>query len=443
VELRDLIVTPLLLMVIYATAYLVRPYVTDDITRRYFIPALTLRIVGALALGIIYQFYYSGGDTYNYHTYGSRQVWEAFMDSPEKGVQLFFSDGNNLVGIHEYAWKIPMLKDPSSYNVIRVASFFDLFTFSTYSATAICFALLSFLGAWLLFVSFYKFHPDMHRGIAIATLFIPSVIFWGSGILKDTITLACLGMGTYFCRDFIFNRRIRLLHVLTALLAVYIIFLIKKYILLCFLPALVVMFFGHAAKSFQNPVLRLLLLPVIILITGFAAYKSVMLVSEDDRRYSVDQLANTAKVTAYDIAFQTGRDAGSTYALGELDGSFGSMLRLAPQAINVSLFRPYLWEVRNPLMLISALESTLFLLASLYIVGRYIRHLPHAITNPDVLFCLVFSVSFAFAVGVSTFNFGTLSRYKIPLLPFYMLSLVFLHNYSKRDRNRPALERTE
>ena len=29
----------------------------------------------------------------------------------------------------------------------------------------------------------------------------------------------------------------------------------------------------------------------------------------------------------------------------------------------------------------------------------------------------------AFAVGVSTFNFGTLSRYKIPMEPFYLLGI--------------------
>ena len=78
----------------------------------------------------------------------------------------------------------------------------------------------------------------------------------------------------------------------------------------------------------------------------------------------------TAKITAYDIGYYTGRDAGSGYSLGELDGTFGSMIRLSPQAINVSLFRPYLWEVKNPLMLLSALESFLLLSLCLYIIVK-------------------------------------------------------------------------
>ena len=86
-ELRDLIVTPLLLIIVYWAAYLIRPLVTDDVNRVYFFPALSVRILGALAVGFIYQFYYDGGDTFNYHTHGSRHIWEAFMDSPENGLK--------------------------------------------------------------------------------------------------------------------------------------------------------------------------------------------------------------------------------------------------------------------------------------------------------------------------------------------------------------------
>jgi len=66
-----------------------------------------------------------------------------------------------------------------------------------------------------------------------------------------------------------------------------------------------------------------------------------------------------------------------------------------------------------------------------------------AINNPNVLFALIFSISFAFAVGVSTFNFGTLARYKIPLLPFFLVALILILHHSKRDRKLVELESTE
>src|SRR6187551_2176991 len=142
-ELRDLIVTPVLLIIIYGLAYVIRPYVTDRVNFRYFFPALTVKIIGALAIGFVYQFYYNGGDTYNYHTHGSRHIWNAIMDSPQ-GFNLIF--GGDLTGLYEYYSRIVFYGDPASYFIVRIAALFDLITFSSYSATAILFAVVSFIG---------------------------------------------------------------------------------------------------------------------------------------------------------------------------------------------------------------------------------------------------------------------------------------------------------
>jgi len=56
---RDFVVFPLVVSVIYAIAYAIRPSVTDEVTRRYFFPALTVKIAGALIVGLVYQFYYA------------------------------------------------------------------------------------------------------------------------------------------------------------------------------------------------------------------------------------------------------------------------------------------------------------------------------------------------------------------------------------------------
>jgi hypothetical protein len=55
-------------------------------------------------------------------------------------------------------------------------------------------------------------------------------------------------------------------------------------------------------------------------------------------------------------------------------------------------------------------------------------------TNPTVAFCLGFSLIFAFAVGVSTYNFGTLVRYKIPMLPFFIIALILVDDLAKHER---------
>jgi hypothetical protein len=185
-----------------------------------------------------------------------------------------------------------------------------------------------------------------------------------------------------------------------------------------------------------------MIFPLIIFLAVLLGYWSVVKIGEGDARYSVDKIARTAKITAYDIGFYTGRDAGSGYSLGELDGTFMGMMRKAPQAINVTLFRPYLWEVKNPLMFLSSLEGSLLIVFFLYILFSARSRSLLALNNPDILFLLVFSLILAFAVGITSYNFGTLARYKIPLMPYFTLALVLIF-YENKERKLFMLESTE
>ena len=166
-------------------------------------------MIGALALGMIYQFYYGGGDTFNYFTHGSEHIWEAFLEKPELGLKLLMSSG----GAHdletfEYSSRIWYYKDEHSYIIVRIVAFFDLFTFHTYSATALFFSAFSFSGLWAMFQAIAKKYPTRIKWMAYIILFVPSVIFWGSGILKDTITLGALGWLTYAVINIISFKRI-------------------------------------------------------------------------------------------------------------------------------------------------------------------------------------------------------------------------------------------
>lgn len=442
-ELRDIVVTPILLIFVFIVSILVRPRITDEVTRNYFLPALWLKIFGALALGFIYQFYYNGGDTYNYHTHGSRIIWEALTSDFSKGIKLLFNRPGANPELFSYVSKIPFYHDPQSFFIVRITSVLDVFTFSSYTGTAILYALISFSGAWVFFITFYREFHHLHKQLALAILFIPSVIFWGSGILKDTITLAALGFLTYAIHQLFIGKKVKLLNILLLLLSVWVLYSVKKYILICFVPAALFWIYARQIFSMGSPMLRILLVPLLIVLSLGTGYYGIVKIGESDAKYSINNLAKTAQITAYDIRFWTGRDAGSGYTLGELDGTFSSMIKLAPKAVNVSLFRPYLWEVKNPLMLLSALESFFFLSFTLWLLLSKPIAFVKSFTDPNVLFCFVFSIVFAFGVGVSTFNFGTLARYKIPLLPFYFLGLILVANQIRHQQKEVKAENAQ
>ena len=441
-ELRDLIVTPVIIIFVYIGAYLVRPYVTDPFNRKYFFPALTARILGALALGFLYQFYYRGGDTMNYHVHGSRHIWEAFIESPTMGFKLLFAEGQYGPGYWDYAEKIWYYRDQQSYFVIRIATVFDLVTFSSYSATAVLFGVLAFAGGWMMFQTFYEKNRGAIKLLAISCLFIPSVIFWGSGILKDTVTVAFIGAATFCISKIFLDKKIKIGYIILLLISFYCVYSIKKYVLISFLAGVFVWITSAYFLRVGSTMLRILLIPFFAIFCIASSYFTVNRVVKDDARYSLDKIAETARITAYDIRYGWGKDGGSGYSLGELDGTIPTMIKLAPKAINVSLFRPYPWEVANPLMAFSALESLFTLLITLYVLLN-VRLKLFQYLNAEIIFCVVFALIFAFGVGISTYNFGTLARYKILLLPYYLTAISLLYYYWNNDRKREALERTE
>jgi ABC-type uncharacterized transport system permease subunit len=55
-----------------------------------------------------------------------------------------------------------------------------------------------------------------------------------------------------------------------------------------------------------------------------------------------------------------------------------------------------------------------------------------------IMYCLLFALVFALFVGVTTLNFGTLVRYKIPCMPFYIIALVLILERHKTKKLQQA-----
>jgi hypothetical protein len=434
-ELKDFFITPVTLAIIFAMAYYYRNRTTDNLIKKYFIPALAVKIIGAISVGLVYQFYYQGGDTFNFHM-GSKQIYEAFWDSPVKAFQLIFADGEYKPSTLNYALKVHVYRDLPSYFVVRVAGIFDILTFHTYSATASLFALLSFTGMWALFKTFYRIYPRLHKEFAVAVLFVPSVFFWGSGILKDTLTIGALGWMTYAVYNIFFLRKKYVINALIILFSAYVIYSIKIYILLCFLPGAILWIFITHYSKIRSIVTKVGLAPLVVVAVSVLSYYAVLKVGEDNKRYSLQNLSHTAEITAKWLTYVSHREGGSFYTLGDFDYSPVGMARKFIPGIWVTLFRPYVWEAKNPVMLLSALESMAIMLFTVYVFlvkPGFLKSARSILGNPFVMFCLVFSIAFAFAVGFSTYNFGSLVRYKIPMIPFFLSALFIIKSKSAQD----------
>jgi hypothetical protein len=440
----DFALLPFYLAIIYSIAYKVRnrKYSHKHPWRKYYIPALTIKIFGALFIGLVYGYYYKGGDTYYY--FNQAQVLNsAFNESFEKWLNLLFhipkaNDGN----YYEYISRMEWYNDPSSYTVVSITAFLSFFTLNTYLSTAVLFAFISFSGIWALFRTFSSLYPHLTRPIAIAILFIPSVFVWGSGIFKDTICLFGLGWLTYGTFRFLVQKDFSFRNILISVLSFALVATVKLYILLGFAPALLMWVFFNYSQGIKNKSQKILVksIFIIIIIVGFLFFMQRF--ANELGKYSLEKVAETSKITSGYIYFISG-DEGSAYSLGNYSPTIGGMISKFPVAVNVTLFRPYIWEAKKTIVALSAIEALLFLfltLKVLFTVGPA-KIWKTISSDPTIQFCFIFSIIFAFAVGISSYNFGTLSRYKIPCMPFYALGLMLLY-YKNNPAKKPLLSST-
>ena len=437
-ETKDVFLAPIFLVILYLGAYSARKKFTNVYTKQYFIPAYTVKIVGAIALGFVYQFYYGGGDTFNYYRHSSL-IYDAFMSSFDTGWKLIMSDGGDFYpDTVKYTSQMYWYQHGSSeYFLSRIAALLSLLCFNSYVVISLFFATISFSGVWALYITFVKIRPQAYKNLAIAVLFIPSVFFWGSGLMKDSISLGALGWVFYTFYKGAIQKRAVVRCLIYGLIASYLLVRIKVYILLCFLPAALLWVFNENSARIKNSVIRTFAKPFLILAGLGVAYFAGTNLTKGDAEYDVDNIgARTKKVSDY--LYETGvKQNGSAYKLGEQDGTLGGMVKLAPQAIIVSLYRPFLWEVHNPVMLLSSIEALLFLGFTIRIFYRsgVGKTLALIASTPSLTLCFLFALAFAATVGVVSNNFGTLVRYKIPMIPFFVAGLYITESMSAESKS--------
>jgi hypothetical protein len=98
-------------------------------------------------------------------------------------------------------------------------------------------------------------------------------------------------------------------------------------------------------------------------------------------------------------------------------------MAFAPLALGTALFRPFIFEVRNVQTALAAVETTALLLLLFSSASRrsWRGIWRDCASSPELMFCLVFTLMMATAVGLTTTNLGTLSRYRMPMEPFLAL----------------------
>src|ERR1700752_1523786 len=89
-DIFDLLLPPLYLIAILFIAHkFTIKRIRKEPIYKYFMPGLIVKIFGAIALGLIYFFYYTSGDTVNYHN-TAITFMDVLLDRPGDFLYLYF-----------------------------------------------------------------------------------------------------------------------------------------------------------------------------------------------------------------------------------------------------------------------------------------------------------------------------------------------------------------
>lgn len=406
----------------------------DQASKRLIRMSFRFRMFLAVVYSLISAYYYKGGDTEMF-LYGLKDMQTAVKSGSVGVLDVLLMDNSTDSDILSYYFEIDesiypvdgFMKHASNFMVPKIGLIPYLLT-NSYIVLCFLFSFFALAGAVRIYKLFVSYFPSMKAEIAIAVLFLPSVCYWSSGFLKDSLCFGALGFMLYAVYQLFIAKKKIIGSLIWLIVSAYMIYTIKAYILLALIPGIGFWLFGALGGSIKNKIQRRI---IIIASLGVAAVATVyfigFLTSEESlAKFSMDNLLESSENSRE--VFERRSGEGSSF---QINTSNPALMFI--NGLGATFFRPFPWEITSFIVLFSAMEALVFLTLILVLLFKIgvIKFLRTIFDSPILILCFTFSIVFAVAVGISTTNFGSLSRYKIPCLPFYIMTIFAIYRIQK------------
>ena len=388
----------------------------DQPLKDYYFYALSAKIMAGILLGLIYLFLYNGeGDTYyffnsslklNSFFYSNTVEYFRYIFLNQPGLDLFFND---------------LLLKPRVLIFLKVVSIINLFTFNNYWITGMYLSFFSFLGLYHLSNTIVRVFRISFLPVLISFLFFPSVLFWSSGIIKESVLMGALGFTVSFFLLWIYRfERPNGKTIFLFLICILSILILKFYYFGTLVPTMISCFF--AVRICRLPMLKnsIWLHPFIFVfifafITLFVSALHPILNPSVFMEYLLINYENTLSLA----------DGRNVFYFPELNSSWLSLLSQFPKAVFIGLFRPLPGDVSSVIGYVSVFENILILLFFIITVVYLIIKKP-LVSNIILLTAVcLYIIILSFLLPIASPNWGSLVRYKVGYLPFLILLITF------------------
>lgn len=300
--------------------------------------------------------------------------------------------------------------------IIRLNAVLMFVSFKTYFVHILFFCFFSLIGWILLTNSILSFAEKKIAILALPILLLPSILFWSSGVMKEPLLVLGLGLmmsGISECG----MRNADLKTGVKILIGFFIILLTKFFVLACLLPAAVAFFLFPKKESPVFVGLKYVVVLSALLLITFQIHSMVPKINL--QQMLMNKQTNSIKEAEY---FK----AGSRIEIPALENDVVSIIKTSAVGTWNTIVRPYIWEAKNVMMLMSAVENIIVLTFLIAFISS--ADWGNSKNLNIFLLLLTFSLSYFALVGMCTPVLGNLVRYKTPLLPIFLFAFVLKVN---------------
>ena len=314
----------------------------------------------------------------------------------------------------------------SSYNnsfmnetrlLIKTNAILNIIGLKSYVFNMISFILIGFTGKLLIIKSVLKEFNLKNSKILFWSIFLlPSLLIWTSGILKEPLIIFSIGLITYFLSHKI---KYGSLNLFLLILGSLIIFKVKFYVFICFLPALIS--FLISKKFIIKPYYTVFSFIAVIII-------SIGVLSKFDS--DINPIRVLSKKQHDFIRLADVFEAGSSFNLTPLEPNFYSFLKILPEGILNGFLRPYPNNINKPLQFYPLLENLILYTCLFYFLYKLFKlKIKIKFGFKNALWNCLFFVTMLFIIsGIGTPVLGALVRYKVPGLLFLIISINLIYD---------------
>lgn len=269
----------------------------------------------------------------------------------------------------------------------------------------------SWMGFWGLYFFYRAFRigvPDGdYRRYAMLVFFLPSLLFWPSGIGKEAWMMLTLGVSALGAARILTGQRGGYL---TGAVGVVGAAMVRPHMGALVVAALVAASAFRRTREDHRAGLVPRLVGLAILLAGL-----FVVVRATEERFGVEGIGGAEQ--AIDEAAEQTAQGGSEFEASRPDSPLE-----VPRAAFSIMFRPLPFEAHNAQALLASLEGVVLLGLFALSLPRLRRGAREIWRRPYLLFAMVYSLLFILAFS-SFGNFGILARQRVQLYPLVLIAL--------------------